>query len=418
MGQVREPGFRFLDLADIGEHADIVADAALGIVHGADGQQFRIHLAGLATVPDLALPMAGLAQGTPDHRVEIGIVPTRAQHHRRLSDNLLLLVTGHPREGLVHRQDPAVRIGDHDAFVGALEHRRREARLGLVLQPLADVEEGHHRADHAARSAHRVGPVFHRQHAAVGAPEHLVVDMHRAFLLEGPMNRAFRPGIGAPIRMVVMHQFVHLPAHQSLAVGVAEQAGTGRIGKNAAPFRIDAVDRLGGGFKQQPHQFFAFLQRVFATPDGLGHAVEGLAQVGQFIAARQFGARVQVPRRQPVRGAANALQLADDKQLGEQGHGNKGRQHEPEVLQHLLAPHAHDPFFDRRDRHLDADQAAQFAGLVAESIGIALADHPRCVGRVAVAFQAMRLHPQRRGVMVVGSAVGGCEGHETLRALR
>jgi hypothetical protein len=218
--------------------------------------------------------------------------------------------------------------------------------------------------------------------------------------------------------MAVVRQGMDRLPQQLIRAGVAQQAGAGRIGESAAAIGIHAVDRLGGGFQQQAHQILPLLQLLFAPGDGDGHAIEGLAETGQFIMPRQRGADIGFTGRQFVRRPANPLELVDDENLGQDGDGREGRQHEQQILDQLLAPDAHYPVFHRCRRQLDADQAAQFAKLVTVGGGIAGTDRFRRLGTIAVAFQAEGLHPYRRGVVIVGGAIGRGERHETLRGFR
>ena len=69
-----------LELADVGEDGDVIADLAVLAAHGVDGQQFRIHFAAAPAVPDLTLPAASGAQFQPHLLIELAGLPARAEH--------------------------------------------------------------------------------------------------------------------------------------------------------------------------------------------------------------------------------------------------------------------------------------------------------------------------------------------------
>lgn len=50
-------------------------------------------------------------------------MPAGTEQARAIADDLVRAVAGYGRECLVHHQDAAVGVGDHDAFAGAFEYR-------------------------------------------------------------------------------------------------------------------------------------------------------------------------------------------------------------------------------------------------------------------------------------------------------
>jgi hypothetical protein len=168
-------------LGDIREHADVVGDAALAVIHGTDRQGFEKGLSILAPVPELALPAPGGRQFLPHPDIEIPILTTRLQHARVAPDHLLLAVTGDLRERPVHRNDATVGGGDRDALGAAVEDGGRLLQPRLHPLALGDVE---HHADQTApgSSALTVGRLVKDDVAvaAVGVADLRLVNLRTA----------------------------------------------------------------------------------------------------------------------------------------------------------------------------------------------------------------------------------------------
>src|SRR5690606_27703640 len=62
MRQMHQLLLTALDLADVGGDADIVRRTPFGVAHDADIEQLRVNLAGLASVPQLTLPVSDLPE--------------------------------------------------------------------------------------------------------------------------------------------------------------------------------------------------------------------------------------------------------------------------------------------------------------------------------------------------------------------
>jgi len=75
MGQMAQPLLRVLERGDVGEDGHVVRHGAGGILDLTDVLPCRIHLAVLALVPDLALPLTGALQRRPHVQVEGRVVP-------------------------------------------------------------------------------------------------------------------------------------------------------------------------------------------------------------------------------------------------------------------------------------------------------------------------------------------------------
>lgn len=76
VGHRLEPLLGVPEVGDVDEHPDVVAHASLGVFYCIDVQNLRVDLAGLAPIPDLALPTAGAVQSVPHIRVESWRVET------------------------------------------------------------------------------------------------------------------------------------------------------------------------------------------------------------------------------------------------------------------------------------------------------------------------------------------------------
>jgi hypothetical protein len=105
--QLRDLVFGRLAFGDVGKGADVVGDLALSITYRSDAQPFRKDFAALAPVPDFTLPVAGAHQAVPHRIVEAGVMPSRAEHVRRLSDRLLGGIAGDLGKGAIDTQDHA-----------------------------------------------------------------------------------------------------------------------------------------------------------------------------------------------------------------------------------------------------------------------------------------------------------------------
>ena len=72
IGQLADMRLGLLAFADVGKTGDVMADMALDIAHHRDGYPFRIERAVLASIHDLALPVACFPQGGPHALIGLG----------------------------------------------------------------------------------------------------------------------------------------------------------------------------------------------------------------------------------------------------------------------------------------------------------------------------------------------------------
>ena len=122
--QVLQPFLGLSQLADVGEHRHVGPWQPVEVRYCADGQPLRKDLAGLAAVPDLALPVSGCDQVVP-HVLVKGLVVTAGLHQAGVAaQHLFGAVAGDVGEGSVDRQDARRQVGDHHAVAGGLEEGR------------------------------------------------------------------------------------------------------------------------------------------------------------------------------------------------------------------------------------------------------------------------------------------------------
>jgi len=131
-----------LALGDVDETADVMADLAATIAHGGDGQPFGIGLAGLAPVPQLALPAAALQDPFPHLLVDRFRGHARGEDLGVLADHLFGLVSGQAGEGRVCGDDAVACVGDDDGLGAVGKHHGHELHFVLAALVGADVAEG------------------------------------------------------------------------------------------------------------------------------------------------------------------------------------------------------------------------------------------------------------------------------------
>ena len=145
-GQVVEEGQPFdavlglLALGDIDVGGDEMRGRTVFAGDRRNDHPFRVNLAVLAPVPDLALPAALGQQATPHLAVEVVIVPPRLEHPRGIADAFLGRVAGAFGKCRIDPQDDPVGIGYDHRFM-RLESGGGNAQLGLDAVALGNVPE-------------------------------------------------------------------------------------------------------------------------------------------------------------------------------------------------------------------------------------------------------------------------------------
>ena len=136
-GQVIEkgqmPDFVFGGLAqgDVGKGCHVVRDMSAGPFHGRDRQPFRIGLAVLAAIPDLALPRPLRKQALPHLGIESLALPVRLQDAVRTPHGLGRGVAGNPGEGTVDSEYDSLGIRDRNPLL-RLEGGGGDPQVGRV----------------------------------------------------------------------------------------------------------------------------------------------------------------------------------------------------------------------------------------------------------------------------------------------
>ena len=108
-------------LGDVTEHRHVAQGLVVNAANQGDALPRHENIPVFVAIPYLALPAPVRGSVGPQRRKKARIVRRCFQKTLGLSYGLGCGVTGDLRESRVHRQDDAVRIGDHDAFDGAAE---------------------------------------------------------------------------------------------------------------------------------------------------------------------------------------------------------------------------------------------------------------------------------------------------------
>ncbi|MNI31681.1 hypothetical protein D3C73_855690 [compost metagenome] len=135
--EVLEFVLRVLDLADVGEHRNVVTELAVIISNQADRLPLRVNFTTFTTVPDFTAPFAAALQCVEHGLVERRRMVAGLEHPGLLTQDLFLLITGDLHESAVHMDDHPLAVGDQHALAGAIEHGRRLAQTLAILMMLA-----------------------------------------------------------------------------------------------------------------------------------------------------------------------------------------------------------------------------------------------------------------------------------------
>jgi len=180
--QLFQQGFRFLVLGQVHRHGDVVADGALAVFHGDDGEQAGVDVAALAPVPDFPFPAAVAVDLLPHGGVESLVVAARLEQTRVFAQHLLPAVAVDAGEGLIHLDDAEVGVGDEDGFDTVAEDLGRQVqvlfRLLLAAPQLDQQGGGQGEGDQHGQGVEDQGPLgFFLQGPGAGqeaAAQHLL----------------------------------------------------------------------------------------------------------------------------------------------------------------------------------------------------------------------------------------------------
>lgn len=239
MGQPLQFVLGMLDGGNVGEDADVIDRLALLVEYGIDGQPLGEEGAVLAPVPYLAAPDAGAGQGLPHQAVELRFLAVRTQQAGQLAQGFGGGVAGDVGECLVHREDDAPGVGDHDPVGGVLHDHPCQAQLFRGLLDFRDVGGN---AEDAAQAAVRCrqrafGGEVGARHAAVQGlflEAHGLARLHHQFVVV-PVLQSQGGGHEA---------FPQQPFHGG--AGAADHLFEEAVAQAQAALRVEHVDQGGG----------------------------------------------------------------------------------------------------------------------------------------------------------------------------
>ena len=135
IGQIFQFPLMLLDLTDVGKHRNVMRNLTGHIEHRRDVQPFRVNFAILSAIPDLAMPIAKLAQARPQTGIKLSIMLPGLQNSGIAAYSLLTAITRGFTKRLVDVQNEAIRIGNSDPLLGISEYAgpQSQAFLGLFL---------------------------------------------------------------------------------------------------------------------------------------------------------------------------------------------------------------------------------------------------------------------------------------------
>ncbi len=139
MGQVLKLLRRLLDAGDVGKHAGIEHGCAVIVVYRAECEPFGVDLAVLATIPDLAAPLATFLQTAPERLVELRRMLPRAEETAGHADDFVVFIAGNLGERAVDLDDLGREVGNHHPFRAAFEYGGRLAQTVVGLALFGDV---------------------------------------------------------------------------------------------------------------------------------------------------------------------------------------------------------------------------------------------------------------------------------------
>lgn len=139
MGDMFQLAFMLLECGDVREQRNVALYAAIGVAHGADSQHLGIRFAVLVAVPDLAGPASLGLERWPHLGINRRLVPARLQVTQALAERLFPAAAGDAGEGRIDIKDAALRVRDHDAFIGVLEYAGGLFQRGFGGFVLGDV---------------------------------------------------------------------------------------------------------------------------------------------------------------------------------------------------------------------------------------------------------------------------------------
>jgi len=299
---LRQAVFLRLHHRDVGEHRDVVAHIAGLVVDYRHRQQQRRHLAVLAPVPDLALPVAAALQLVAHGEVEHRVVACRLQLARGMADQLVALVAGDAAAGAVDVQQPAAGVGNDDAVVGVLEHAGQQPQPFFGTALLGDVVPG---ADDAGDLAvvvveHVLGQDHLAPLLVLGDDAGLVVEVRLAGQQRAVVQAVHGGDVGRPQLGRGLAADVDAP--------VAGDAGEGGVAAEEAALRVLIEHRDRDRHQQHVGKALALRPVLVGGLYRRRHAVEGGAEAADLVVAAFRRPRQQIALPQRLGGLRQVLQ--------------------------------------------------------------------------------------------------------------
>ena len=180
-------------------------------------------------------------------------------------------------QGIFRRQRIEHEFGigadDHEQIVEVVRHASGEltdglhllclAELGFDTAALADIQKSDHGANDFGAAAHGIGPVLDRETGTVTPPQDFVAVVDFPTVLQSLKHLTRLPQVGLTIGVGVMHQQVHIFVQQLLQIRVTQQPQAGGVTEGAFSVAIEADNGLGGGVKEESHEFFPLAKGRF-----------------------------------------------------------------------------------------------------------------------------------------------------------
>src|SRR6516164_534840 len=207
---------------------------------------------------------------------------------------LFLRVTQHLLHCAVRAKFLSIEPKEVDPDLGILENRTEKllALPELFLGPLAfsvinNRDDGS--SDPSTLKNWKRG-IVNRDRGTIATPDHFRIYAATLPLRDCAVDGALIHGIDGTVQLVVVHQFMHVPA-QRLLGAVADQFTRSSVEECAVSLQIDPVNALSGRFQQHLHLF----RDCFGHFLGLGQLARAVSdlplQVFCVMAAALLGSR-------------------------------------------------------------------------------------------------------------------------------
>jgi len=258
MGNVLQLLFVFFLAGDVGKQRHVAQHVAIRALHRADGQQLGVHLAGLAAVPDFTGPATLSVQAGPQGFVERLALPPGAEQAGAAANDFVARIAGDADEGLVHVDQGARRVGDHDGFLGVAEHAGGELQRIFCGFALADVLVHAH---HAQRVLFGIAlgdapGVLNPEPVALRMPDPVLADVVGAAPLQ-----VFGELLVHPLQVLRVHAVLPFAHMHGFARLQSQHLAPARRDDDLAAGNVPVPGAQVAAFQRQFHAFLAVAQR-------------------------------------------------------------------------------------------------------------------------------------------------------------